>query len=147
MLMPKTVLVVEDHPDLRELMGRFFAVIGWDAILANSGADAMDKLECHAPDVILLDIRMPVMSGFELAAIIKNHPFHSKIPILAASADPGNRAGSMAAGCDDFISKPFAIPTLETSLNRLLARGAPRFFESRSSTPVSEPKTALVSSD
>ena len=120
MLMPKTVLVVEDHPDLRELMGRFFAVIGWDAILANSGADAMDKLECHAPDVILLDIRMPVMSGLELAEIIKKHPVHNKIPILAASGDPGHRARSMAAGCDDFISKPFAIPALQARLKRLL---------------------------
>ena len=121
MLTPKTVLVVENHPDLRELMGRVFALIGWDAILADSGADAMDKLECHAPNLILLDIRMPVMSGFEVAAVIKNHPLHNRIPILAASADPGHRAGSMAAGCDDFISKPFAIPTLETRLNRLVA--------------------------
>jgi len=118
--MPTKVLVVEDHPDFRELIAKALALIGWQTILARSGADAIDKLEYHAPDVILLDIRMPVMSGFELAAVIKKHPLHNNIPILAASADPGHRAGSMAAGCDDFISKPFAISALETRLKRLL---------------------------
>ena len=120
MLMPTKVLVVEDHPDFRELIAKALALIGWQTILARSGADAIDKLEYHAPDVILLDIRMPVMSGLELAEIIKKHPVHNKIPILAASGDPGHRARSMAAGCDDFISKPFAIPALQARLKRLL---------------------------
>ena len=92
MVVPKKVLVVDDHRDLRELLGKAIGLIGWQTILARSGADAIDKLECHAPDVIFLDIRMPVMSGLELAAIIKKHPVHNKIPILAASGDPGHRA-------------------------------------------------------
>ena len=94
----KKALVVEDHRDLGELITKILRLIGWDAILAHSGREALDKLEHHSPHVILLDIRMPVMDGFELAGILKKHPLHNKTPILAASAYPGHRPPEHCGG-------------------------------------------------
>jgi CheY-like chemotaxis protein len=73
-------------------------------------------------------MRMAGMNGFEVAGILKKHPVYDKIPILAASAYPGDlaRARSLAAGCDDFISKPFAISALQTRLTRLVSIASQR---------------------
>lgn len=118
MTIPKKVLVVDDYTDLLELLGTILTSLGWNPILANSGRDALSKLGYGVPSVILLDIRMADMNGFELAGILKRHPVYSNIPILAASAYPGLvvRERCLEAGCDDFIGKPFAISTLETRL-------------------------------
>jgi CheY-like chemotaxis protein len=124
LLLSKKILVVEDTYDLREMLGTALAARGWNPILAESGQKALDKLERETPNVILMDLQMPDMNGFELATILKNHPVYRSIPILAVTAfpDPIARQHCLAAGCDDFISKPFAIATLETSLVRRSTR-------------------------
>lgn len=126
MVTPKKVLVVDDYRDLLELLGEVLTAFGWDAILARSAREALSKLEDGLPSVILLDMRMAGMNGFEVAGILKKHPVYSKIPILAASAYPGDlaRGRSLTAGCDDFISKPFAISALQTRLTRLVSKAS-----------------------
>jgi CheY-like chemotaxis protein len=123
LLLSKKILVVEDSCDLRELLGKILASQGWNPILAGSGRRALVKLECETPRVILMDMRLPDMNGFELAAILKKHPVYRNIPILAATAYPGRiaRQRCFAAGCDDFISKPFAISVLEARLTNLVS--------------------------
>ena len=123
MTISRKVLVVDDYGDLLELLGKILTLLGWQPILANSGQDALSKLQHGLPSVVLLDMRMSHMSGFELAGILKSHPVYGKIPILAASAYPGFlvRKRCLAAGCDDFIAKPFAIPALATRLTDLAA--------------------------
>ena len=98
------------------------------SILAESGPKALDKLECETPRIVLMDMRMPDMNGFELATILKNHRVYKIIPILAATAFPDRiaRRWCLAAGCDDFISKPFAIAAVETSLINLLSGETPK---------------------
>jgi CheY-like chemotaxis protein len=93
------------------------------SILAASGPKALDKLECETPSVILVDMRLPDITGFKLATILKNHRVYRHIPILAAIGFPDHiaRQRCLAAGCDDFISKPFAIAALETSLTKLVS--------------------------
>jgi len=122
------ILIVEDICDLRKLLGTFLTAYGWQPILAESGRKALDKLERETPEVILLDIGMPDMNGFELATILKNHPVYRSIPILAATAFPEHmvRQRCLAAGCDDFISKPFSFAALQTSLTNLVSGERPK---------------------
>jgi CheY-like chemotaxis protein len=103
------------------MLGAVLAARGWNPILAENGRKALDNLERETPGIILMDMRMPDMNGFELATILKKHRLYRSIPILAATAFPDYiaRQRCLVAGCDDFISKPFAISALETSLNNL----------------------------
>ena len=123
-MMSKKVLVVEDNHDFLAFLGQILASLGWHTTLADSGWKALNQLAYELPSVILLDIRMPEMDGYELAKILKAHPVYRDIPILAASAisDHLAREQCLAAGCDDFISKPFAIRQLQTYLARLVTR-------------------------
>ena len=93
-MLSKKILVVEDSCHLRELLGQILASRGWDPILAESGREALAKLECQPPRVILMDMRLPDISGFALAAILKKHPVYRNIPILAATGSAGDMPGS-----------------------------------------------------
>ena len=117
------ILVVEDCYHLREILGTVLTARGWKPILAESGRKALDKLEQETPGIILLDMRLPDMNGFELAAILKKHRVYRSIPILASTAFPDHtaRPRCLAAGCDDFISKPFSFAALQTSLTNLVS--------------------------
>jgi CheY-like chemotaxis protein len=128
LLMSRKILIVEDCFDLREMLGTVLTACGWNPTLVESGRKALDKLERETPGIILLDMRMPDMNGFELATILKKHPVYRSIPILAATAFPDHiaRQRCLAAGCDDFISKPFAIAALQTSLTNLVSGERPK---------------------
>ena len=121
--MSKKILVVEDSCHLRELLEKILASRGWDPILAESGKEALAKLTCQTPRVILMDMRLPDISGFGLAAILKKHPVYKNIPILAATgfSDDITRQRCLSAGCDDFISKPFEMSVLERRLTNLMS--------------------------
>ena len=122
--MSKSVLVVEDYCDLLELLGKVLASRGWNAILANSSGEALKKLQYGLPSIILLDMRMPDINGFELARILKKHPVYRNIPIIAASGYVSRpvRELCLAAGCDDVMSKTFTISALETRLTHLVSK-------------------------
>jgi CheY-like chemotaxis protein len=137
-LLSKTILVVEDSGELRELLGIMLASWGWHTSLAESGRKALDKLAHETPRVILMDMRMPDMSGFELATILKKHRGYRNIPLLAATAlaDRSARQRCLAAGCDDFIAKPFAFDALETRLIHLVyAKTANNYRATMATTP------------
>jgi len=123
MLTSRKILIVEDRGDLLDLLGEALALLGWETILAESGREALDKLERETPSVILMDIRTPVMNGIKLAASLKAHPAYKNIPILAASGHSGGltRERCLALGYDDFISKPLALPELEMRLTNILS--------------------------
>ena len=90
--MSRKILIVEDSCDLREMLRTILTAYGWNPILAESGRKALDKLEHETPAIILMDMRMPDMSGFELATILKKHRVYKNIPILAATAFPDHIA-------------------------------------------------------
>lgn len=123
MSMSRKILIVEACGDLLDLLGEALALLGWETILAESGREAMNKLEDDLPSVVLLDMRMGEMDRVELATTLKTHPVYKNIPILAASGHSGGltRERCFALGCDDFISTPFALPALETRLTNLLS--------------------------
>ena len=126
--MSRKILIVEDSCELREMLGTVLAARGWNPILAENGRKALDELERETPGIILMDMRMPDMNGFELAMILKKHRVYRSIPILAATAFPDHvaRERCLAAGCDDFISKPFSFGALQTSLTSLVSGERPK---------------------
>ncbi len=121
--MSRKILIVEDSCDLRAMLGTVLTARDWKPIFAESGREALAKLERETPRIILMDMRMPDMNGFELATILKNHRIYRSIPILAATAFPSHiaRQRCLAAGCDDFISKPFSFAALQRSLINLVS--------------------------
>ena len=126
--MSRKILIVEDSCELREMLGRVLTARGWNPILVENGRKALDELERETPGIILMDMRMPDMNGFELAMILKKHRVYRSIPILAATAFPDHvaRERCLAAGCDDFISKPFSFAALQTSLTSLVSGERPK---------------------
>ena len=118
----KRVLVVDDYSELLNLLGSALTRLGWDPSLAKSAAEAWQQLEQNSPKVILLDMWMEGMNGFQFAKKLKKHPVYRNIPILGTSAFAMSKSdeSSFRACCDDFLSKPFAISTLQQHLTALL---------------------------
>ena len=102
------ILVVDDVAKNVKLLADLLSVKGYTAITAASGAQALALVESQAPDLILLDVMMPGMSGYEVCQAIRANPAHAMLPIVLVTAlDPSQeRAKGLEAGADDFLSKP-----------------------------------------
>jgi len=124
MSMTKKILIVEDCPDLLDLLGDALVLMGWETVLADSDREAMRMLEDGLPDVILLDMRMAAMDGVELAVILKSHPVYKNIPILGVGDRSTERVRKrcLALGCDDLIDDPIELNELEMRLAKILSR-------------------------
>jgi two-component system cell cycle response regulator DivK len=122
-LSEKKILIVEDHADTAELIQRQLQQIGYPtSLVAINGPDALQKVHEGHPDLILLDISLPGMSGFEVAGKLKADPLTSSIPILAvtAKAMPGDREKCLQSGCDGYLAKPFFPQQLKAEIVKLL---------------------------
>lgn len=100
----KRVLIVDDHPQVLAFIQIDLKLRGYDVISASSGEEALKKIKTEKPDVILLDILMPGMSGFDVLQTLRPS---NKVPVIAFSASPENQAPAMHAGANLFIAKPF----------------------------------------
>ena len=100
---PAKVLVVEDHPDLLQFLELVLTRRGWDVITSSSGREALDKLKYTSPRLILLDMWMPGMDGFELARFLKRCPHYRDIPILAVTG-LSSFTGPASCACMIFLS-------------------------------------------
>jgi CheY-like chemotaxis protein len=118
----RTILIVDDEMKSRELLSRVLGGSGWDVITANNGRDALEKIKISRPHVIVLDMTMPEMDGFEVARSLKTNPEYQTIPIIAATGlcGRGDRERCLAAGCDDYVAKPFTVQQLQQRLVSLL---------------------------
>ncbi len=103
------VLIAEDNPDSRELVGDILDNLGYTPIMAEDGRVALDLIQSDPPDLVILDIHMPEMDGFEVCAAIKRNPATAKIPVimLTAQADVDSRVTGLGLGADDYLPKPF----------------------------------------
>jgi len=118
----RTILIVDDEMKSRELLSQLLRCSGWDVITANDGRDALGKIKISRPHVIVLDMTMPEMDGFEVTRSLKSNPEYQTIPILAATGlcSWGDRQRCLAAGCDDYVAKPFTLGELQQHLASLL---------------------------
>jgi signal transduction histidine kinase len=115
----RTVLIVDDEPDIREIFETVLGHDGYDVLTASDGAEAMELLRRGArPDVILLDLMMPQMDGWQFRVAQRNDPALAAIPVIAVSADRTAKAAAIDA--DAYLAKPVDVNTLLLTLDRLL---------------------------
>ena len=121
------VLLVEDHEEIWDFLSRRLKRRGYDVILATDGQQAVDKARAERPDVILLDMNLPILDGWTAARMIKSSPEAGRVPIIAltAHAMSGDKEKAIAAGCDDYHPKPVDFAHLLSQIEKLVASGAP----------------------
>jgi two-component system, cell cycle response regulator DivK len=117
------VLIAEDQHDLRQLYAEHLALCGFDVIEARNGAEAIDHTSSRLPDVILMDLSMPIVDGWEATKRLKADTRTAHIPVVALTSHDGSgeleRATS--AGCDWFVPKPCPPDALITEIRRVLS--------------------------
>jgi two-component system, cell cycle response regulator DivK len=108
--MRKCILVVEDQEDNRQILRDLLTSGGFDMIEADNGADAITAAETNRPDLILMDIQLPILDGYEATRRIKANPDLKSIPIIVVTsyALSGDEDKARRAGCDDYVAKPFS---------------------------------------
>jgi two-component system, cell cycle response regulator DivK len=118
------ILYVEDNDDnIYMLQMRFELLDGFELLVANDGAAGVEKAAAELPDVILMDIDLPVIDGWEATRRIKSNEATRHIPVIAltAHAMSGSREKALAAGCDEFDTKPIQFDRLMQRINLVLA--------------------------
>jgi CheY-like chemotaxis protein len=120
--MQKKILIAEDYADIRLMMKMLVRGYGYEVIEAADGYEAVQKAKQHHPDLILMDLSMPIMNGLTATEIIRSMDEMEKMPIIAVTAY-GNSyyTKAMRAGCNDVLSKPLDFGSLEPLLNQYLA--------------------------
>lgn len=108
------ILIAEDNVDNRELLERRLLRQGWQVVVATDGVEAVEQCKSTLPDMVLMDVAMPRMTGLEATQALRADPATATIPIIAVTAHAmdENKAACLAAGCDDFVTKPIDFPLL-----------------------------------
>jgi two-component system, cell cycle response regulator DivK len=118
------ILLVEDNEMNRDMLGRRLQRRGYEVIIAIDGAEGVAKAQTDAPDLILMDMSLPVLDGWEATRRLKAAPETRAIPVIAltAHAMAGDREKVMEAGADDYDSKPIEIDRLLGKIQSLLSK-------------------------
>jgi two-component system, cell cycle response regulator DivK len=122
--MSKRVLVVEDQPDNRQIIRDMLAPTDYEIIEVEDGEQALAVVAKERPDLILMDIQLPVMDGYEATRRIKADPALRSIPIIAVTsyALSGEEMKARAAGCDEYVAKPFSPRQLLAKIKQYLSQ-------------------------
>jgi CheY-like chemotaxis protein len=125
--MPAKILLVEDNEMNRDMLSRRLARNGYEVLLAIDGGEGLAKARAESPDLILMDMSLPGLDGWEATRQLKAEPGTRGIPVIAltAHAMAGDRQKALSAGCDDFDTKPVELPRLLTKIQALLQRPRP----------------------
>jgi len=122
---PVSILVVDDSPDAREMLGEYLAFRGFAVTEATHGAEAVEIARRVKPRIVLMDLSMPGMDGWEATRQLKADPATKDVIVIAVSAHAftNERARAEDAGCDAFVVKPFDLTTLADALDRVVKSG------------------------
>ena len=120
--MASKILIVDDQHDLSQMMAELLTDAGFDAHSADNGREALADINANPPDLVLLDVNMPELDGFEVAAILKSDPATATIPIIMVSAQDGRGARliGLESGAEDFLAKPVDPAELLAKIRNLL---------------------------
>ncbi len=120
--MNRLVLLAEDNEATIEVMRRQLELLGYRVTVARNGLEAVVRALTELPDLIVMDMHMPIMDGLEAAARLRDKPQTRSIPILAATAkaQSGDREKCLACGCNGYLAKPFDHRQLALAIERLL---------------------------
>jgi DNA-binding response OmpR family regulator len=126
--MAACILVVDDDPDSLDIVRTFLESRGYEVATASDGRSGLAKLDQVRPDLVLLDVMMPGMDGWEVARIIKNHPDlgETRVVMLTARSGFSDKQEGLRAGADDYIVKPIRLDELATRVEKNLEARANR---------------------
>ncbi len=122
--MPKTVLIVEDNELNMKLFNDLLEAYGYKTVQTTDGRDAVDLVRKHTPDLILMDIQLPEISGLEITKILKADDDLKHIPVIAvtAFAMKGDEEKIREGGCEAYIAKPISVPVFLETVAKFLSR-------------------------
>ena len=125
--MKTSILIADDEPNQLELMDFNLTNAGFSIIKASNGIHALELIENHSPDLIILDWMMPKMSGIDVCRTLRSRPETKQIPIiiLSARSEDSDKSLGLDTGADDYISKPFSPKELISRVKALLRRARP----------------------
>ena len=134
--MPRTILVVDDEPTILETLAYNLERDGYAVVTAADGAQALTAFRRDAPDLIVLDLMLPELSGTEVCRIIRRE---SQVPILMLTARDSeiDKVVGLELGADDYVTKPFSLPELQARVRALLRR-------TETASPGPEPAATVV---
>ncbi len=121
------ILLVEDNEMNRDMLSRRLLRKGYEVVIAVDGGEGLEKARAESPDLILMDMSLPVVDGWEATRRLKAEPRTREIPVIAltAHAMAGDEEKARSAGCDDFDTKPVELPRLLGKIEVLLQRPRP----------------------
>lgn len=122
----RRILVVEDERDLAEMLAYNLDRAGYDATIAYDGRSALESVASERPDLVLLDLMIPELSGTDVASKIRTNPSTASLPIvmLTAKTDEVDQVVGLTLGADDYITKPFSFKILQARIDAVLRRAA-----------------------
>ncbi|NGN65929.1 response regulator transcription factor [Streptomyces sp. A7024] len=123
---PERLLVVEDDPTLRELLSASLRLAGFDVAAAESGAQALASVREQRPELIVLDVMLPDIDGFEVVRRLRAQQADPPVLFLTARDAPEDRIGGLRAGGDDYVTKPFNLEELVLRIRAILRRAGGR---------------------
>lgn len=118
----KEILIVEDNEDNSILADKILRYYGFHTVITPHGKAALEYCKTHTPDLILMDLSLPDIDGFEVTRLIRQNPKYQQIPIIAISAHAtkGYQETSQEVGLDDFLTKPFLPHDLISMVNKYI---------------------------
>ncbi len=121
----KRILIVDDKATSRELLGTVLERQGYAVSEAANGEEALEKVRSETPDLVLLDLQMPIRNGYEVLGELRKDAAYAMLPVIAltASAMQGDREKALAAGFTGYLAKPVALSHLREEIQRLLDPG------------------------
>ena len=123
----KKILIAEDERDIRDLIAFTLRFAGYEVLTANNGEEAVQMTQTELPDMVLTDVRMPKMTGYEACRQIKSNPATQHIPVifLSAKGQEAEVQSGLDAGGDEYLLKPFAPDQLTRKVAEILGKARP----------------------